>query len=214
MELYGLVSIVDTQVFGDAMSFRLQHVQTNNETQRNLVLREGLNPLCKRTSRKQVQEYVHFTRRIPITQDFFPVRQRTEALRCVSEYLRRDELMALPTAQRQLITLVLRKLLASSSFAISGTLRNLAQRLQTELDGTQHPGDAAEAAADFDSIDELIEEWEPEAEAEQPPPDDNADLTEIRNRKIKSENPRASGLRQARGKHSSQLEGASSFSKG
>lgn len=44
MELYGLVRIIDTKVFGGAKSFRLQYVQTNNETQRNLVLRERLNP--------------------------------------------------------------------------------------------------------------------------------------------------------------------------
>ncbi len=185
MELYGLVSVIDTQVFGDAKSFRLQYVQTNNETQRNMVLRERLKPLCHRTLRKQVQEYVRFTRRIPITQDFFPSPDEQKLYDDVSEYLRRDELMALPTSQRQLITLVLRKLLASSSFAISGTLRSLAQRLQTEIDGEQPPADATEAAADFDSLDELADEWADD-DAQQSDQSD-ADPVEVRNRKIKSE---------------------------
>jgi superfamily II DNA or RNA helicase len=184
MELYGLVSIIDPQVFGDAKSFRLQYVQTNNETQRNMVLRERLKPLCKRTLRKQVQEYVKFTRRIPITQDFFPSADEQKLYDEVSEYLRRGELMALPKSQRQLITLVLRKLLASSTFAISGTLRHLAVRLQKELDGDQDIGEAADSAADFEALDELVDEWDADGE---PPPEDHVDPSEVRNRKIKSE---------------------------
>ena len=186
MELFGLVSVIDPQVFGDARSFRLQYVQANNETQRNMVLRERLKPLCRRTLRKQVQEYVRFTRRTPITQDFFPSADEQKLYEDVSEYLRRDELMALPTSQRQLITLVLRKLLASSSFAISGTLRGLAQRLQTELDGPPEPSDATDAAADFDGIDELADEWETDSGPE-PPPDAEADPVEVRKRKIIAE---------------------------
>ena len=186
MELYGLVSIIDPQVFGDTKSFRLQYVQTNNETQRNIVLRERLKPLCKRTLRKQVQEYVRFTRRIPITQDFFPSADEQKLYDDVSEYLRRGELMALPASQRQLITLVLRKLLASSTFAISGTLRNLATRLQKELTGGQDTGEATDSAADFEAIDELVDEWEGELDGE-PPPEAQTDPMEVRNRKIKTE---------------------------
>jgi len=136
------------------------------------------------TLRKQVQEYVKFTRRIPITQDFFPSADEQKLYDEVSEYLRRGELMALPKSQRQLITLVLRKLLASSTFAISGTLRHLAVRLQKELDGDQDTGEASDSAADFEALDELVDEWDADGE---PPPEDQADPSEVRNRKIKSE---------------------------
>ena len=186
MELYGLVSIIDPQVFGDARSFRLQYLQTNNETQRNMVLRERLKPLCQRTLRRQVREYVRFTRRIPITQDFFPSANEQELYDKVSEYLRRPELMALPTSQRQLITLVLRKLLASSTFAISGTLRNLAARLQRELDGEPEGGEPTDPASDFEAIEELVDEWETDLDTA-PLPDDRIDPAESRNRKIKIE---------------------------
>ena len=189
MELYGLVSVIDPQVFGDARSFRLQYVQANNEAQRNMVLRDRLKPLCRRTLRKQVQEYVKFTRRTPITQDFFPSADEQKLYEDVSEYLRRDEIMALPTSQRQLITLVLRKLLASSSFAISGTLRGLAQRLQTELDGPPEPADgtdATAAAADFEAIDELADEWDSDS-APEPSPAAEPDPAELRRTKIKAE---------------------------
>jgi hypothetical protein len=56
----------------------------------------------------------------------------------VSDYLRRPSLQALPSSQRSLMTLILRKLLASSTFAIAGALTldwlesNQALRSRTE----------------------------------------------------------------------------------
>ena len=55
LELYGLVSVIDPQIFGDARSFRLQYMQANNEDARNIILRERLQHVCKRTLRRQVQ---------------------------------------------------------------------------------------------------------------------------------------------------------------
>ena len=51
----------------------------------------------------------------------------------VSDYLRRDNLQALPSSQRSLMTLVLRKLLASSTFAIAGALSSISARLRAKL---------------------------------------------------------------------------------
>ena len=167
LELYGLVSVIDPQIFGDARSFRLQYMQANNEHARNIFLRERLKPVCIRTLRRQVQEYVPFTRRIPITQEFYPSPDEQRLYDGVSEYLRREELAALPASQRQLITLVLRKLLASSTFAISGTLRILAFRLKEELRGTEEvdPTKITQAIGeDYDTIEELSDEWEEEPE--------------------------------------------------
>ena len=130
MELYGLVSVIDPHVFGDAASFRDQYIRAGDEKARNTDLRKRLEPLCKRTLRHQVVEYIPFTNRVPITADFTPGDDEQRLYEAVSDYLRRDELIALPNSQRQLITLVLRKLLASSTFAISGTLRGLIQRLE------------------------------------------------------------------------------------
>jgi hypothetical protein len=67
-----------------------------------------------------VTEYVRFTNRLPITADFTPTPAEQQLYDQVSDYLQRPELIALPTGQRKLITLVLRKLLASSTFAIAG----------------------------------------------------------------------------------------------
>src|SRR5947208_822693 len=92
-------------------------------------LRNRLQPVCQRTLRRQVTEYVRFTNRIPITQDFTPTTDEQDLYDLVTSYLQREKLHALPASQRKLTTLILRKLLASSTFAIAGTFRALAQRL-------------------------------------------------------------------------------------
>lgn len=130
MELYGLVSLIDEHVFGDAASFREQFIKTSDERSRNGQLRERLRPICSRTLRKQVVEYISFTKRIPITQNFSPSDDEFSLYESISAYLQRDKLIALPTSQRHLITLVLRKLLASSTFAIAGTINNMTRRLE------------------------------------------------------------------------------------
>ena len=71
LELYGLVSLIDERVFGDLDSFRAQFWQTNRgQTLKNL--RQRLTPFCKRTLRRQVQQYVPYTKRIPLLEEFTP----------------------------------------------------------------------------------------------------------------------------------------------
>src|SRR5690606_29805828 len=62
--------------------------------------------------------------------------------------------------QRQLISLVLWKLLASSSHAIAGALETMAKRLQGVLDETAEIPDLAEELdEDYESLDETADEW-------------------------------------------------------
>ena len=130
MELYGLVSVIDEHVFGDPDTFRDQFVRAGSEDGRNEALRTRLEPICVRTLRKQVIEYIPFTKRVAITQEFEPTDDEQRLYDLISSYLQRERLFALPASQRALITLVLRKLLASSTFAIAGTLRRLVARLE------------------------------------------------------------------------------------
>ncbi|OYW17981.1 MAG: DEAD/DEAH box helicase, partial [Planctomycetales bacterium 12-60-4] len=180
MELYGLVSIIDEHVFGDAASFRDQFVKAGSEAERNQQLRSRLNPVCIRTLRKQVVEYVSYTKRIPITQDFTPSDEEHQLYESVSAFLQRESLVSLPASQRHLITLVLRKLLASSTFAIAGTLHGLVDRLRVmqRAAQSQQPAPIAPVVqepeeeddsllideSDFESICELQDEWEAEDE--------------------------------------------------
>jgi len=158
LELYGLISVADPRVFGDLGSFREQFVRATDETVRNRTLRQRLAGVCHRTLRRQVLEYVRFTQRIPITQEFHPSDAEQALYDTVSAYLQRTSSFALPNQQRTLMTMILRKLLASSSFAIAGTLRALMDRLNGIA------GDAAaDIGSDFEQLEEVADEWTEEA---------------------------------------------------
>ncbi len=160
LELYGLVSFVDERVFGDLDSFKTQFGQLKDAASFD-ALKNRIQPICKRTLRRQVEAYVKYTRRIPLLQEFIPGVNETQLYNNVSEYLQRDALFALPNSQRQLITLVLRKLLASSTFAIAGALETLIKRLTLTLDEKSSSLDLTEELDhDFETLDELTEEME------------------------------------------------------
>lgn len=154
MELYGLASIIDDRVFGDDKTFREMYVSVTNSAIRNQNLKKRLESLCKRTLRKQVTEYVRYTERHALLREYTPTVAEEKLYNDVSEYLQTDTLYALPNEQRSLITMVLRKLLASSSFAIAGTLQSLIKRLNDLLDGveTELPMD------DYDCFEEMVDE--------------------------------------------------------
>ncbi len=160
LELYGLISFVDERVFGDLDSFKTQFGQLKDTASFD-ALKSRIQPICKRTLRRQVEAYVKYTRRIPLLQEFIPGTNETQLYNSVSEYLQRDALFALPNSQRQLITLVLRKLLASSTFAIAGALETLIKRLSQTLDDKSASLDLTEELdQDFETLDELTEEIE------------------------------------------------------
>lgn len=158
LELYGLVSFIDDRVFGDIDSFRSQFTAQNRE-QAFSALRTRLAPVCKRTLRRQVQQYVPYTARRAIVEEFTPSSEERELSTLVADYLRRPNLKALPDGQRQLISLVLWKLLASSTHAIAGALETMAKRLQGVLDDALIIPDLAEALdEDYESLDDVAEE--------------------------------------------------------
>ena len=160
MELYGLTSFIDEHIFGDKKSFKEQFTRiTDNSVYKDL--RERIQPVCKRTLRKQVLEYVPYTNRLALVQDFIPGEDEQALYDLVSDYLRRGRLFALPASQRQLITLILRKLLASSSYAISGTLRTLSSRLEAVLtkDAEIKKTLTDEIGQDYEELSEILDEW-------------------------------------------------------
>ena len=153
MELYGLASLIDEHVFGDAASFRDQFLRPGDDGVRNGQLRDRLKPICYRTLRKQVVEYIPFTKRIPITQNFSPSDEEHALYESISAFLQREKLIALPASQRHLITLVLRKLLASSTFAVAGTINGVTRRLERLGEQLRVFSDE-----DIEGIDELEDE--------------------------------------------------------
>ena len=179
LELYGLVSIIDDHHFGDLKSFKAKYARVSREqdiyeSELGMVeprqemfteLRNRLKPVCTRTLRRQVLEYIKYTKRIPLTEDYVPTPEENQLYNGMSEYLQRPKLFALPTSQRQLITLILRKLLASSSFAIASTLDRLVFKVTKLLEEAQRQKTSQEIGIEgieenFENYDELADEWE------------------------------------------------------
>jgi adenine-specific DNA-methyltransferase len=158
LELYGLVSFIDEHTFGDLKSFREQFAGRPQDRIYQL-LRERLRPICHRTLRRQVTAYVQYTKRLPILEEFTPEEGEDRLYELVSDYLRRDNLQALPASQRALMTLVLRKLLASSTFAIAGALNSMSARLQAKLRKHEPAPLESELGGDYEAFDTTADEW-------------------------------------------------------
>ena len=158
LELFGLVSFIDEHTFGDLRSFREQF---GSRAQKHTfqVLKERLKPICHRTLRRQVTAYVPYTKRHAILEEFNPDEAEDRLYNLVTAYLQRDNLQALPSSQRSLMTLVLRKLLASSTFAIAGALSSISNRLQKRLDDSRPISFVEELDKDYEALDETAEEW-------------------------------------------------------
>jgi len=168
LELYGLVSIIDDYTFGDLKSFKTQYsrITSTADAEAFTELKHRLTPICKRTLRRQVLEYIRYTNRVALVEEFYPTEEEQRLYDLVSDYLQQDSLFALPPSQRKLMTLILRKLLASSTFAISGTLEGLGKKLEGILAKNSEIETEDVISKNFESYDELKDEWEDEEEEE------------------------------------------------
>lgn len=193
MELYGLVSIIDDTYFGSEQAFRSEFGREGIAS--HALLAKRLEPICKRTLRRQVQRagLINYTNRLPKTFDFTPDRLETDLYDFMSAYLQNPDTIALGQNGRHLVTLMLRKILGSSSFAVTQTLDKMIRRLEAkrvidsdtldDLDGLaedaaewREAGAGAEADAMEDDTDEDAEKVDPKKlEAE------IAELTRYRN---------------------------------
>lgn len=127
LELYGLSTLIDEHLFGDVNAFRSQYVSAGGDLD---GLRQRLSGFCRRTLRNQVTEYIRYTERRAITRPFRPTDDEHQLYEAVSAFLLRSNSYAIPHRQRHLTELILRKLLASSSLAVAGTLETMKLRLE------------------------------------------------------------------------------------
>lgn len=159
-DLHGLVSFIDPRIFGTEKAFNKQYREDYNYAE----LKQNLSPVLYRTLRKDVSKYMQFANRVSRTFDFELSYDEVALYMRVNKFLKRDYLYSLPTANRNLLTLVIRKLLASSSFALIETFEVILERLQKLLEGTKSK-DAQEGFELFwnyldDDYDEDAEEEE------------------------------------------------------
>ena len=154
MELFGLITIIDETYFGSEQAFRAEF-GGREELASQALLARRLEPICKRTLRRQVQKagLINYTNRLPKTFDFTPEKLETDLYELMSTYLQRQDTLALGNNGRHLVTLVLRKILGSSSFAIAHTLDKMLRRLEE----TQIVN--AATLDDIDGFAEEADEW-------------------------------------------------------
>ena len=130
MELYGLTSIIDDRLFGSEKSFRRQYGKGENLKE----LRQRIEKLYTRTLRRDVKEYINYTHRLPLTQKFNATDEEQQLYQAVSDFLRRNDIYSVPAAQKKLTTMIVRKILASSTYALIYTLTHIKERLQRMLE--------------------------------------------------------------------------------
>ena len=154
MELYGLTSIINDRLFGSEKTFRKQYVNGENLKE----LRQRIENLYTRTLRRDVKEYINYTHRLPLTQKFNATDEEQQLYQAVSDFLRRDNLYSVPAAQKKLTTMIVRKILASSTYALVFTLNHIKDRLVKLLETHHDEGWDVNDLIDDDEKDALIYE--------------------------------------------------------
>lgn len=150
MDLYGLISFIDPRIFGSEQVFRQRYMKDEDYD----GLKRELTPALYRTLRKDVADYMHFVKRICRTVDFELSPGEIELYERVNLFLKRDALYSIPASNRGLIILVIRKLMASSSFALVETFEVLKKRLEKLYEGTR----SADAQEGFDLFWSFVED--------------------------------------------------------
>ncbi len=162
MELYGLVSVIDDDFFGDEATFRAMYGTTRADRVALGSLRQRLQPIYKRHLRKDVQEagHVSFTKRIAVTFDFEPAEEEVQLYEDVSRYLQRADTYGFGLNPNQLVIMQARKILGSSVAAIEQFLGNVIARLEKRqridleaVNDDRDPEDIREEAREADGDD-------------------------------------------------------------
>ena len=155
-DLYGLVQFIDPEIFLDKRVFSRRYIRDEEYD----AMKFQLSPIVQRTLRSEVADYLQFSSRIGITVDFQLSPQEAALYVAVNNYLKKEILYAVPASNRTLVTIAIRKLLASSSQAVAETFKVLRNRLIV-LQQTQR-GENVDKSLDafFNMFDDDYEEEE------------------------------------------------------
>lgn len=156
LDLYGLVHFIDEKIFFDKRLFAKRYIKTKDFAD----LKHHITPVLQRTLRKDVADYIAFKQRVCVTIDFKLSPQEAALYVMVNDYLKRDIIYAIPSSNRTLITVVIRKLLASSSHAVTATFEVLKDRLITLKQSTRLESVVKGLDYFFDFLDDDYEEDE------------------------------------------------------
>lgn len=149
-DLHGLISFIDPRIFGSEKVFNKRYIEGEDYSD----LKRELSPVLYRTLRRDVAKYMNFKKRTCKTVDFTLSQDEIELYQRVNDFLKREPLYSIPTSNRSLIILVIRKLLASSSFALIETFDVLKKRLEKLYEGSK----SANAQDGFDLFWSYVED--------------------------------------------------------
>jgi ERCC4-related helicase len=166
MELYGLMSVLDGHLFGDAASFKYQYGQKRSDAALK-PLADRIAPYCRRTLRRDVAGYIKWTHRKAHLVRFRETPEEKALYDALSDYLAKPHLFAIPKRNRHLMALMLRKLQASSPAALAGTLERLVATLAAEVAEEEMRYRATRVFSDdVDTFPVMLDEWTEEEEPE------------------------------------------------
>ena len=153
-DLHGLISFIDPRIFGSEKVFNKRFIEGQDYPE----LKRELIPVLYRTLRRDVGKYMDFKKRECRTIDFALSPDEVELYMRVNNFLKRDVLYSIPNANKGLIVLVIRKLLASSSYALIETFEVLKNRLHKLYEGTKSANAQDGFALFWDFIEDEIDE--------------------------------------------------------
>ena len=132
MDLYGLTSFIDDNIFGDKTIFRYNYIKNFDIEKEDL--KERLKNYMHRTLRRRVTQYIKYTRRIAETFYFTQSQEEQDLYSMIQDIILNSEQhpYIIPSKYKHLILLIMSKLMGSSIYALKGTLEIILKRL-TEL---------------------------------------------------------------------------------
>ena len=131
MELYGITRYINNDLFGDPSYFKYKYIRNYQD---NLTeLRERLNLICKRTLRKQAEKYIKYSKRITNTFEFTQNDKEQILYNKITDLILDSRFERIfGKGRTQLIILIFRKLLSSSTYAVIGTLESIRNNIQNK----------------------------------------------------------------------------------
>ena len=129
MDLYGLTTLLDDNIFGDYKIYKEKYYK--NYVENIVELKDRLKEFTHRTLREQVKPYIKFTKRIPKTYNFKQTDEENEVYNEIRKLLLSsdEETYLIPNKQKHLLVLILCKLMGSSVHSIVYTLETMKKRL-------------------------------------------------------------------------------------
>lgn len=149
-DLHGLISYIDPRILGSEKVFNKKFIEGQDYAE----LKRELVPVLYRTLRRDVRKYIDFKNRECRTIDFALSPDEVELYMMVNSFLKKEVLRSIPSTNKGLIVMVIRKLLASSSYALIETFEILKKRLQRLYEGTS----SLNAQEGFDLFWDFIED--------------------------------------------------------